>query len=196
MILTLKAIHVCYFIICFNNYNTLVKNRIHRTTKIIPATSLIIFFDEVLFIDILPFLEKQQIPVTLFVNPKYLDGVSKREGYTDNPQYILKEDLWNLKSPLITIGMHGYEHNDATRMTKEEFLDSVERCKKNLESHPRYIPYYAYTWGNYSEMTQQVLCEKRIVPVLTDGESNYRYRQGIGRKPIDSYYLNKISVFN
>lgn len=147
-------------------------------------------------IDILPFLEKQQIPVTLFVNPKYLDGVSKREGYTDNPQYILKEDLWNLKSPLITIGMHGYEHNDATRMTKEEFFDSVERCKKILESHPRYIPYYAYTWGNYSEMTQQVLCEKRIVPVLTDGESNYRYRQGIGRKPIDSYYLNKISVFN
>jgi hypothetical protein len=43
------------FTICFNNYNTLVKNRIHRTTKIIPATSLIIFFDEVLFIVILPF---------------------------------------------------------------------------------------------------------------------------------------------
>jgi peptidoglycan/xylan/chitin deacetylase (PgdA/CDA1 family) len=141
--------------------------------------------------DILPFLEKQQIPVTLFVNPKYLDGVSKREGYTDNPRYILKEDLWNLKSPLITIGMHGYEHNDATRMTKEEFFDSVERCKKILESHPRYIPYYAYTWGNYSPMTQQVLIEKEVIPVFTDGESNYRYRQGIGRKPIDSYYLKK-----
>lgn len=140
---------------------------------------------------ILPFLEAQQIPVTLFVNPKYMDGKTKREGYTVNPQYILKEEMWNLKSPMISIGMHGFEHNDATQMTKLEFSDSVERCMQILEPHPRYIPFFAYTWGNYSKMTQQVLSEKRIIPVFTDGESNYRYRDGIGRKPIDSYYLKK-----
>lgn len=140
---------------------------------------------------ILPFLEEQQIPVTLFVNPKYMDGKTKREGYTVNPQYILKEEMWNLKSPMISIGMHGFEHNDATQMTKLEFSDSVERCMQILEPHPRYIPFFAYTWGNYSKMTQQVLSEKRIIPVFTDGESNYRYREGIGRKPIDSFYLKK-----
>lgn len=143
---------------------------------------------------ILPFLEEQQIPVTLFVNPKYMDGKTKREGYTVNPQYIVKEEMWNLKSPMISIGMHGYEHNDATQMTKVEFSDSVERCKQILELHPRYIPFYAYTWGNYSEMTQKVLSEKRIIPVFTDGESNYHYRYGIGRKPIDSYYLNRSEI--
>jgi len=142
-------------------------------------------------LSILPFLEEQQIPVTLFVNPKYLDGKSKREGYAENPQYITKEELWALNSPWITIGMHGYEHNDATRMAEEDFSASIDRCIDLLKGHPRFIPYYAYTWGNYSEMTQRVLKNKHLVPVLTDGESNYRYRKGIGRKPIDSYYLKK-----
>ena len=31
----------------------------------------------------------------------------------------------------------------------------------------------------------------KVIPVLTDGESNYRYHLGIGRRPIDSYYLRK-----
>lgn len=140
---------------------------------------------------ILPFLEEQGIPVTLFVNPKYLDGNSKREGYAVNPQYITREELWNLTSPLISIGMHGYEHNDATEMTKDEFTGSVDKCIELLQQHPRYIPFYAYTWGKHSDMTQSVLREKKIVPVLTDGESNYRYRQGISRKPIDGYYLKR-----
>ena len=73
----------------------------------------------------------------------------KRRLYA-NPQYILKEDLWNLRSPMISIGMHGYEHNDATQMSKEDFSDSVEKCMDLLGSHPHFIPFYAYTWGNYS----------------------------------------------
>jgi len=140
---------------------------------------------------IVPFLEEQGIPVTLFINPKYLDGESKREGYAENPQYLTKEELWGMTSPWISIGMHGYEHNNAARMTKEEFVSSVDKCMEILWSHPRYIPFFAYTWGSYKEMNQQVLKEKRIVPVLTDGESNYRYREGIGRRPIDSYYLRE-----
>lgn len=140
---------------------------------------------------ILPFLEKQGIPLTMFVNPKYLDGKSKREGYAEAPQYITKEELWGLASPLITIGLHGYEHNDATQMTKNEFADSVERCIKDMASHPRFVRYYAYTWGRYTEETQEVLKEKRIVPVLTDGGTNYRFRRGISRKPIDSCYCSR-----
>ena len=43
------------FIICFNNYNTLNKNRHQRTIRIKPATSLIIFFEETLLIAISQF---------------------------------------------------------------------------------------------------------------------------------------------
>lgn len=140
---------------------------------------------------ILPFLEEQQVPVTIFVNSKYLDGKSIRSGYADSPQYLSEHDLWGITSQNVTVGMHGYEHNDATSMTQEQFAESVDKCMDMLRKHPRYVPYYAYTWGRYSETTQQVLREKGIVPVFTDGGSNHRYRQGIGRKCIDSYYYKK-----
>ncbi len=140
---------------------------------------------------ILPFLEEQKIPLTIFVNPKYLDGKSKRDGYAEEPQYITMDELLGLTSPLVTIGMHGYEHNDATQMAREEFASSVGRCIEILKLHPHFVYCYAYTWGRYSDMTQQVLREKRIVPVLTDGGTNYRYRQGISRKPIDGCYLRR-----
>ena len=139
-------------------------------------------------LEILPFLEKEGVPVTLFINPKYLDGISKREGYAETPHYITYDQLWALNSPLVSVGMHGYEHDDATLQSKNEFAESVDRCIRILRHHTRYIPFFAYTWGMYSETTQQVLKERDIVPVLTDGEPNYYYRYGIGRKPIDSSY--------
>lgn len=141
-------------------------------------------------LSVLPFLEEHQIPITLFVNPKYLDGVSIREGYTRAPKYITKEDLWALTSPLISIGMHGYEHNDATQLSQEDFSRSVDQCVDLLGSHPHFIPYYAYTWGKYSNLTQQVLKDKGLIPVLTSGGTNYRLHDGIDRKSIDGIYLN------
>lgn len=140
---------------------------------------------------ILPFLEECKIPVTLFVNPKYFDGVSSRDDYAECPRYISRDDLFAISSEYVTIGLHGYEHNDATELSEAEFCSAVDKCIDELSGHPRYIPFFAYTWGNYTEQTQNVLKQKHIVPVLTDGNANYRYNNGIGRKPIDSYYLNK-----
>lgn len=136
-------------------------------------------------LSILPFLEENRIPITLFVNPKYLDGVSKREDYADEPKYISKEELWALKSEYVTIGMHGFEHLDATKQSEEEFNDSIERSIESIGSHERFILYFAYTWGNYNRMTQRVLAEKKIVPVLTDGLPNFQYGRGISRKSLE-----------
>lgn len=140
---------------------------------------------------ILPFLEQHRIPITLFVNVKYLDGQSRRDGYAVTPQYLTLQQLNRLTGKNITIGYHGYEHNNATEMTSQEFAYSVERCIDALKDHPRVIPFYAYTWGCYSDKTQAVLSEMGIVPVLTDGLPNYKYAGGISRKPIDSYYIEK-----
>lgn len=142
-------------------------------------------------LNLLPFLEKEEIPITLFVNPKYLDGVSCRDGYAENQQYITHDQLWALTSPLVTVGMHGYEHDDATKKTTEEFDWSVEKCREILQSHPRFISYYAYTGGRHSDLTQQILHQKGIVPLLVRGKSNKRYNGAIERRPIDSYYWEK-----
>lgn len=146
-------------------------------------------FESVL--NILPFLEERYVPTTLFVNPRYLDGVSKRANYAQCPRYVSASDLSQLQSQYIEIGMHGYEHLDAVKQSPEEFIESVDRCVSILGDHPRYIPFFAYTWGNFSDSTQLILKEKNIIPVLTDGQGNYRYKEGISRKPIDSYYLRK-----
>lgn len=137
-------------------------------------------------LSVLPFLEKEQVPLTLFINPVCLEGNYFREDYKTHPEhlYITDEELRQLDSPWITVGMHGWEHNDVTKMTTREFSDSVERCVKALVGHPRYIPFYAYTWGRCTEKTQRVLDGMGIVPVFCDGMGNYRYGKGISRKEL------------
>lgn len=145
-------------------------------------------FESVL--SVLPFLEQEEVPVTLFVNPKYLDGESRRAGYAVAPKYMNREQLFGIQSRWVTIGMHGYEHLDATKQTQREFADSVDLSVEILKAHSGYVPYFAYTWGNHNEETDCILTERGIVPVLCDGGVNYKYRKGISRRPIDSYYLN------
>lgn len=135
---------------------------------------------------ILPFLASEGVPITLFINPKYLDGVSFRGNYTAHPEYINESDLKGIDSPLVTIGMHGFEHIDCSEQSAAEFRDSATACIKTLETHPRFVPFFAYPWGKYSAATQQVLMELNITPVLCDGASNYRYHNGISRKCIEA----------
>ena len=113
--------------------------------------------------EVLPWLEEQHIPATLFINGKYLDGKS----YRKNPKekYLTKEELWSLTSPLIEIGHHGWEHVRATRLTEEEFEDSVERNVSELSVHPNYVPFWAYTYGAHTEQIDDYLQGKQIVPI-------------------------------
>lgn len=142
-------------------------------------------------LDILPFLEAKEIPITLFLNPKYLDGVSKREDYVESPEYIGFEDLRNLNAKYVSIGMHGYEHVDVTKQEPEAFRASLRECVSYLNSQKCFIPYFAYTWGKCNQMTQEILTEEGIVPVFADGKSNYGYCQGISRKAIECYQNKK-----
>ena len=121
--------------------------------------------------EILPWLEKQKIPVTLFINGKYLDGKSYRKN--PNEKYLTKEGLFALTSPLIEIGSHGWEHNCATEMTSEEFAESVKRNIGLLSGHPNYIPFFAYTYGAHSNNTDDYLHRQGLVPIYIDGMKNY-----------------------
>lgn len=130
--------------------------------------------------EILPWLEERKIPVTLFINGKYLDGKS----YRKNPKerYLTKDELFALASPLIEIGNHGWEHISVTDMTNEEFEESVEKNVKLLSIHPNYIPFWAYTYGNYTAQTDNYLQEQYIVPVYVDGQKNYNDTNVIHRE--------------
>ena len=130
--------------------------------------------------EVLPWIESQQIPATLFINGKYLDGKSYRE--TPNEQYLTYDELFSLTSPFIEIGHHGWEHTAATEMTEEELLESLQKNIEVLSTHPRYIPFWAYTWGQHTKSNDKCLLINGIIPVLIEGNKNYRWRGSIDRE--------------
>ena len=117
--------------------------------------------------EVLPWLKEQKIPATLFINGKYLDGKSYRE--TPNEQYLTHDEMFALTSPLIEIGHHGWEHTAATEMTEEELLDSLQKNTDILSAHPRYIPFWAYTWGKHIKSNDKCLLVNGIIPILIEG---------------------------
>ena len=121
--------------------------------------------------EILPWLEERQIPATLFINGKYLDGKSYRKNLEE--KYLTKEELLALTSPLIEIGNHGWEHIRATEMTEGEFIESVARNIDLLQRHPNYIRFWAYTYGAHSGKTDDYLHRQGLVPIYVDGMKNY-----------------------
>jgi peptidoglycan/xylan/chitin deacetylase (PgdA/CDA1 family) len=130
--------------------------------------------------EILPWLEEQKIPVTLFINGKYLDGKS----YRKNPKekYFTKDELWSMASPLIEIGNHGWEHIPVTKMSEAEFEHSVGLNVTQLFRHPNYVPFWAYTYGDHADKTDVYLQRKQIVPVYIDGVKNYNDAKVIHRE--------------
>lgn len=131
--------------------------------------------------EILPWLKEQHIPATLFINGKYIDGHS----YRKNPKekYLTKEELFALTSQYIEIGSHGWEHTDASQMSKDKFEDEyIERNMRLLSAHPRNIPFHAYTWGRHTKETDFILNKRNIIPVYIDGLSNYNDKQYIHRE--------------
>ena len=135
--------------------------------------------------EILPWLEQQQIPVTLFINGKYLDGKSYRE--TPKEKYLMQEELFAISSPLIEVGSHGWDHSDASLMTDKEFEESVVKNSQLLSKHPRYIPLYAYAYGRHNDKTDRVLKELGVIPVLVNGSENYDNVEYIDRIIFENY---------
>lgn len=132
--------------------------------------------------EILPWLDEQHIPVTLFINGKYLDGKS----YRKNPQerYLTKKELDEIceEYPLLTIGSHGWEHINVKDMTNEEFEASVEKNLSLLVIYPCYCPYYAYTYGMHTEASDEILKKKNLIPVYVDGVKNFNESSCIHRE--------------
>ena len=135
--------------------------------------------------NILPWLDQQSIPVTLFVNPAYFDGMHYRER--DTEKYLLLQDIKDIcfKYPLVSIGLHGWEHIRVTGLNEEEFRDSLNKSLVILKQFPCFIPFFGYPYGDFNEMNEIILKEYTIVPVLVDGEDNLNEYTRIHRVLID-----------
>lgn len=137
---------------------------------------------------LIPWLEEEKIPMTIFVTAKYLDGKScgrqmldyfkitdkESERKLAEQLYLNEEELMKIDSPLVTIGMHGYEHVDYRMMKGEEFEKHVDRCMDAIQTHKGYIPFFAYPYGRHTEQTDMVLKMKHIIPVYIYNMNNVK----------------------
>lgn len=142
--------------------------------------------------NIMPWLEKRQIPITLFINPIIWDG--KTVGQNLNPLpistkntcakdvYLLMKDLKAFHSPFVTFGYHGYEHIDESVETYETFVANFEKCRKAMESLDNVIPFYAHTYGRTTKQNDEYLIIQGITPVYVNGGKNYGISQHIDRE--------------
>ena len=145
-------------------------------------------------LNIVPWLIEQQIPITLFVNPKYIfedeigENVQERMKATkseihNEDIYLKKRDLDAVKSPLVTIAYHGYEHLDEWKMDEREFVQNVEKCEQLLKEQPiAVVPYYAHTYGHALEEYDCILASKNLTPVYVSGGANYNDATRIDRE--------------
>ena len=136
--------------------------------------------------NILPWLAEQEIPITLFLNPKYLDGIHHQERETE--KLLTKEEVTGLMeqyAPYITIASHGWSHKDCAKMDMDEFEKSVENAEKTLADMKGKITYFAFTYGHWRSEYTAFLTQQRLIPVYMDGLKNYYDASCIHRELLD-----------
>lgn len=151
---------------------------------------------------LLPWFEERNIPITLFIDLETLDGktctvpvknfldISNAEEEQKHAKqlYLTLKQLENLSSPMLSIGMHGIMHEKVNSMNAEEFAELICTCKQALSKHSDYIPFFAYPYGAHSSVTDKVLYQEKIVPVLADGCMNYNDSKVIHREILERIY--------
>jgi len=121
---------------------------------------------------ILPWLKKNMIPVTLFITCSFLDGKTYRN--VPEEKYLTYSMLSEMEDEFsIEICSHGWSHNRVSSMPIEEFESSVNNCIEVLSKYKKFASFYAYPYGDHTASTDSVLKRKGIIPVLIDGMNDY-----------------------
>ena len=123
--------------------------------------------------NIIPWLAEQKIPVTLFLNPLFMDGEHKQSRVTE--KFLTKEEVFELTAkyrPYITIASHVWFHKRCSNMRDVEFMENILKAESVLSDIPGKIPFFAFPFGSYSNSNLTELKKKQLIPVLMDGMRN------------------------
>lgn len=154
-------------------------------------------------LNILPWLEEQYIPITLFVNPKYIfeDRIGENiQNRLDQKQtkvssceiYLKMNDILSIQSPNVTFAYHGYEHLDEWDMNKETFTQNLTKCIETMQrDFPNVTPFYAHTYGHAKREYDAILHKHGLTPVYVSGNGNYNNASNIDRELISNERLLK-----
>lgn len=99
--------------------------------------------------------------------------------------YLTKRELWQMNDPLISIGMHGSEHQRFSMMSNEWIANSIDKDEEVLRKHPCYCPIWAMPFGRPDDVSDYA-----IGYCLTKGIKVAMHCNGYNRTP--SSLINRI----
>ena len=140
--------------------------------------------------NIIPWLVENKVPITLFVNPAYLDGKHYQER--ESEKLLTKQELqeWaEMYKQYVSIASHGWNHKKISELSIEQFEQGVLDSEKELADISRKIPYYAFTYGVFTVDSVKILQKHNLYPVLVDGGKNYKDDGYIHRECLDGLVL-------
>jgi len=134
--------------------------------KTIPKTAAVLTFDDALVSiseHVFEHLKQQAIPMTIFV----IAGLMGRESnFSKHPsgqrrRHLDLEQLKTLlKTGLVEVGAHGYNHHDLTHLQGDELGQEIGPAKNLLEESLNVeVPYFAYPWGKTTQAAVQKVRE-------------------------------------
>jgi peptidoglycan/xylan/chitin deacetylase (PgdA/CDA1 family) len=154
-------------------------------------------------LNVLEWLEKKNIPITLCLNVLSLNnktcGLPYRKWYHIEDKetekryaeqlYISESELQRIESNLVTFALHGVNHDEAaTEISLDDFKKDVETCMQKFVLNKHYVPYYTYKYGMHNRNTDEVLRQYNLTPILVDGEKNYNDASCIHRELLEALY--------
>lgn len=124
---------------------------------------------------ILPWLAEHAIPVTLFVNPGFLLGEKREDKQMNLLSLSELEDLTDeyKNKEVITVGNHSYRHDDCSALSADALRSDLTRSETVLAEIRTRIPYFAYPCGIRTNITDRIVREAQLIPVLCDQQKNY-----------------------
>ncbi len=155
-------------------------------------------------LNVIPWLEEQKIPLTLFVNTRFMERdilkpISIERLKTIAPDadvlaiakrmYLSKEQIFAFTSPLLEIGMHGHDHLNAQRISESRFEEDFEIGREIIQTHPRYIKAYAYPWGKHTIESTTYMDKLGILSLAVRKGKNYIWKPCLNRECIDNIKL-------
>jgi peptidoglycan/xylan/chitin deacetylase (PgdA/CDA1 family) len=120
------------------------------------------------------------------IEHKVIEILAKVDDF--NLRHLTKRELFDLKDPLVTIGLHSDRHYDYDIMDDDILQENLERNIGFLETHPNYEPYFAFPFGRYKNSSLDVVKKLNVTPFF--------HRSGVNYFDDNSFGIKRIPVSN
>ena len=90
-------------------------------------------------------------------------------------RYLTTDELFSIQNPLISIGLHGYEHQRASMMSESWNRENIRKDIEILAKHPNYVPVYAIPFGRPDDWNEDIIkiaLENQLDIMLHNGGYN------------------------